>query len=246
VTHIRGNFLLNRLPRDVLSSIEPCLATVELPPGEVLAETHQPIEKVYFPLSGIISCMVELVDGGAIETGMIGRDGVFGATQALDGRVSVSHVKMQVRGRMSVVSSRHFRQLADQLPPLRKLMFDYEQFLFAQAQQTAACNAVHDIQARACKWLLRMHDLVGADLALTQEFLAQMMGVRRTSITAVACALQEEGMISYRRGYIHLLDLARLRKCACECHEAVRSNYSQFFGHNIEKAWPDARRVPYA
>lgn len=149
------NQLLSFLSPDVLSQMQPYFTTVELAQGEVLAETRKRIEKVYFPHSGIISCVVELMDGAAIETGMIGKDGVFGAGQALDDKVSLNHVVLQVSGRASVISSDRLRQLADQQPSLKMLMLAYQQFVFAQAQQTAACNAVHEIQQRACKWLLR-------------------------------------------------------------------------------------------
>ena len=178
------NFLLNRLSADVLGQISSGLVVVPLAQGEVLAETHARIEKVYFPHGGIISCVVETIGGGAIETGMIGNDGVFGATQALDDKVSLNHVVIQVPGAASVISSDQLREAADALPALRGLLVKYEQFFLAQVQQTAACNALHTVQARTCKWLLRMHELVGTDIPLTQEFLAQMMGVRRTSVTA--------------------------------------------------------------
>ena len=98
------------------------------------------------------------------------------------------------------------------------LLIKYEEFLFSQVQQTAACNAVHSVQARTCKWPLRIHDLVGVDLPLTQEFLAQMMGVRRTSVTAVAGVLQKAGMITHSRGRIHIVDLRQIRDWACECY----------------------------
>jgi hypothetical protein len=143
---------------------------VELHHAEVLARAHQRVEKVYFPHSGIISCVVELKGDDAIETGMIGRDGAFGACQALDDKVSLNHVVMQVAGAASVISSNHICEVADELPAFRRLLLSYEQFLLSQVQQTAACNAVHNVQARTCKWLLRMHDLVGDDLPLTQEF----------------------------------------------------------------------------
>ena len=108
----------------------------------------------------------------------------------------------------------------------------YEQFFLSQVQQTAACNAVHKVEARTCKWLLRMHDLVGNDLELTQEFLAQMMGVRRTSVTQVAGDLQKAGMITYSRGRIHILDLEQVRAWACECDGDVRSHYRRIFQSN--------------
>ena len=228
----RKNFLLNRLEPALLAELEPHLSVVELHHSQVLAETHQRIEKVYFPHSGIISCVVELVGGGAIETGMIGNDGEFGATQALDDKVSLNHVVMQVTGVASVISSDRIRVVANELPALRGLLVKYEQFFLSQVQQTAACNAVHKVEARTCKWLLRMHDLVGNDLELTQEFLAQMMGVRRTTVTQVAGDLQKAGMITYSRGHIHIVDLEQVRAWACECDGDVRSHFRRIFQSN--------------
>jgi CRP-like cAMP-binding protein len=173
----------------------------------VLAETHQRIQKVYFPHTGIISCVVELVGGGAIETGKIGKDGEFGASQALDDKVSLNHVVIQVPGTASVIDSDLIKEMANELSAFRGLLVKYEQFFLSQVQQTAACNAVHTVQARTCKWLLRMHELAGSDLPLTQDFLAQMMGVRRTSVTEVAGELHRAGMITYSRGRIHIKDI---------------------------------------
>src|SRR5437588_3508039 len=113
----------------------------------------------------------------------------------------------QVAGTVSVIDSGHMRQLTDEHHAFRDLLVQYEQFFLSQVQQTAACNAVHGIEARACKWLLRMNDLVGPDFPITQEFLAQMMGVRRTSVTDVAGELQKAGMISYSRGRIRITAL---------------------------------------
>jgi len=228
----RKNFLLNRLEPAALAEIAPHLSLLHLEHGHVLAETHQRIQTVYFPHSGIISCVVELLGGGAIETGMIGNDGEFGATQALDHKVSLNHVVMQIAGVASVISSDRIREIANDLPAFRGLLVRYEQFFLSQVQQTAACNAVHDVQARTCKWLLRMHDLVGVDLELTQEFLAQMMGVRRTSVTQVAGHLQKAGMITYSRGRIHIVDLEQVRAWACECDGDVRSHYRRIFQSN--------------
>jgi CRP-like cAMP-binding protein len=119
---------------------------------------------------------------------------------------------IQFPGEASVIASDRIREVADQIPALRGLLVKYEQFFLAHVQQTAACNAVHTVQARTCKWLLRMHELAGTDLPVTQEFLACMMGVRRTSVTAVAGELQKAGMISYRRSHLHIIDLEQIRK----------------------------------
>jgi CRP-like cAMP-binding protein len=228
----RKNFLLNRLEPAALAEIAPHLSLLHLEHGHVLAETHQRIQTVYFPHSGIISCVVELLGGGAIETGMIGKDGEFGATQALDHKVSLNHVVIQIAGVASVISSDRIREIANDLPAFRGLLVKYEQFFLSQVQQTAACNAVHDVQARTCKWLLRMHDLAGVNLELTQEFLAQMMGVRRTSVTQVAGHLQKAGMITYSRGRIHIVDLEQVRAWACECDGDIRSHYRRIFQSN--------------
>ncbi|MET3844046.1 Crp/Fnr family transcriptional regulator [Bradyrhizobium sp. OAE829] len=223
------NFLLSRLPADVLSRLAPDLSIIDLIHGDVLAETHGRVEKVYFPHSGIISSVVETLGGGAIETGMIGKDGEFGAMQALDEKLSLNHVVIQVPGSASVISSDRLREIMDTLPVVRGLLIKYEQFFLAQVQQTAACNAIHTVQARMCKWLVRMHDLAGNDIPLTQEFLAQMMGVRRTSVTTVASELQKSGLISYVRGRIRILDLDLTRQWACHCDADVRSHYRRVF-----------------
>jgi CRP-like cAMP-binding protein len=226
------NFLLDRLGADLLGRLLPNLSVVQLASGDVLAGTHERVEKVYFPHTGVISCVVETIGGGAIETGMIGNDGAFGSSQALDDKVSLNHVVMQVPGAASVISSDHLRKAADELPVFRGLLVKYEQFFLAQVQQTAACNALHTVRARTCKWLLRMQELAGDNLPLTQEFLAQMMGVRRTSVTGVATELQSSGMISYSRGRIHIKDLDQIRQWACECDANVRSHYRRIFHSN--------------
>jgi CRP-like cAMP-binding protein len=211
----RKNALLHPIDPDTFVHIEPHLSVLELHRGMVLAETHRPVEKVYFPHSGIISCVVGLRDGNRIQTGMIGNDGQYGAGHALDNKVSLNNVVMQVAGTASVIGSNELRKLANELPPFREQLLNYEQFFLAQVQQTAACNAVHNIQAKTCRWLLRMHDLAGADLPLTQEYLAEMMGVRRTSVTEIAISLQRAGMIRYRRGRIHLNRIDLIEQSAC-------------------------------
>ena len=178
--------------------------------------------------------MVELKGGGAIETGMIGRDGTFGSSQALDDKVSLNHVVIQLAGTASLMASNHLRQQADAFPAFRSVLIKYDQFFLSQVQQNVACNAVHNVQARTCKWLLRMHELVGPHLPLTQEFLAQMMGVTRTTVTTVAGELQKAGMITYNRGRLHIVDLALIQKWACECDEGVRSHYRRIFSSNEE------------
>jgi CRP-like cAMP-binding protein len=223
------NHLLARLDRATFREIVPHLSVVQLRVHHVIAQTHAHVQRVYFPHAGIISCVVELSNGAAIETGMIGNDGQYGAGPALDHKTSLNHVVMQVAASVSVMDADRLCCVAQENSGFRQMLMHYEQFFLSQVQQTAACNAAHDIESRTCKWLLRMQKLIGDELPLTQEFLAQMMGVRRTSVTEVASELQQAGMISYSRGHIQILDTAKIEQRACECDAAINSHYARIF-----------------
>jgi CRP-like cAMP-binding protein len=222
------NRLLASLPADVFSMLQPHLQPAELIFGDVLADTGQAITHVYFPHSGIISLVVDLSVGLMIETAMIGYDGALNAAPALDGKVSLNKAIVQLAGKASVIDAEQFSKIADESKELRSVLIRHEQVVFAQAQQSAACNASHSVEARMCRWLLRMRDLHESnDLSLTQEFLAQMMGVRRTSVSLVAGTLQKAGLISYRRGHIRILDVEAIRDGACECYDTVKAQYER-------------------
>jgi CRP-like cAMP-binding protein len=224
------NCILNRVSAVDLEDLRLHLRVIDLPHGKVIAESRQRVPQVYFPHAGILSCVVELESGWSIETGMIGGDGVFGAALALDSKVSLHKVMVQVPGSATVVDAEHIKAVAQSSPDFLALLLKYEQFVLGQVQQTTACNALHTVEQRMCKWLVRMHDLVGNELPLTQEFLAQMMGVRRTSVTGVAAQLQKEGLIAYRRGKITILSMDLVQKRSCECAETVRDLYIEVFG----------------
>jgi CRP-like cAMP-binding protein len=222
------NRLLAALPSDVFSAIAPHLKTVELKFGAVIAEPGGPIRRVYFPYSGVISLVVELDVGMMIETAMVGHDGALNAASALDGKVSLNKGIVQVAGSAGTIDVSRLRRLADEMPPFRALLIRHEQVLFAQSQQSAACNASHSVEARMCRWLLYMRDLADSDeLMLTQEFLAQMLGVRRPSVSLVANTLQKSGLIKYSRGRMRLLDIPGLKKGACECYATVKAHYQR-------------------
>jgi CRP-like cAMP-binding protein len=222
------NRLLASLPADAFSAISPHLKIVELKFGEVVAEPGSPIRQVYFPYSGVISLVVELEVGAMIETAMVGRDGVLNAASALDGKVSLNKGIVQSAGSAGTIEVNRFRRLANEFEPFRSLLMRHEQVLFAQSQQSAACNASHSVEARMCRWLLFMRDLAGNDdLMLTQEFLAQMLSVRRPSVSIVASPLQKAGLIKYSRGRMRLLDVKGLQKRACECYGTVKAHYQR-------------------
>ena len=222
------NRLLASLPANAFSAISPHLKIVELKFGEVVAEAGSPIRQVYFPYSGVISLVVELDVGAMIETAMVGRDGVLNAASALDGKVSLNKGIVQSAGSAGTIEVNRFRRLANEFEPFRSLLIRHEQVLFAQSQQSAACNASHSVEARMCRWLLFMRDLAGNDdLMLTQEFLAQMLSVRRPSVSIVASPLQKAGLIKYSRGRMRLLDVKGLEKRACECYGTVKAHYQR-------------------
>jgi len=222
------NRLLASLPPEVFSALTPHLKTVELKFADVLAEAGGPIRQVYFPYSGVISLVVELDVGMMIETAMVGRDGALNAASALDGKVSLNKGIVQSAGSAGTIEVNRLRRLANELEPFRALLIRHEQVLFAQSQQSAACNASHSVEARMCRWLLYMRDLAGSDdLMLTQEFLAQMLSVRRPSVSIVASPLQKAGLIKYSRGRIRVLDVKGLQKRTCECYGTVKAHYER-------------------
>jgi len=147
------NRLLDSLPSDVFSTLTPHLKTVELKFGDVVAEAGSPIRQVYFPYSGVISLVVELDIGMMIETAIVGHDGALNAGSALDGKVSLNKGIVQVAGSAATIEVNRLRRLANELEPFRALLIRHEQVLFAQSQQSAACNASHSVEARMCRWL---------------------------------------------------------------------------------------------
>jgi CRP-like cAMP-binding protein len=237
------NLILSKVSPADLHELRRHLNIVELKFGQILAESRGIVHKVYFPHGGIISSVVELTDGSAIETGMIGKDGLFGAAQALDHKLSLNKVIVQVPGVASVIEASRLKEVANNSSDLRALLIKYEQFFLAQVQQTTACNALHNVEQRTCRWLARMYDLVGGkELPLTQEFLAQMMGVQRTSVSAIAGQFQEKGLISYRRGKVTILNINLVHEYACECPHVVREHYVEVFG-NIDTAETHSDRL---
>jgi hypothetical protein len=222
------NRILNALPQNIFAALAPELKHTDLPFGTVIAETNQLVDKVYFPHTGVVSLVVAMEVGDMIETAMVGRDGVVNGTSSLDGKVALHRGIIQVAGAASAISPEALKALANEFEPLRSILIRHEQVLFAQAQQSAGCNASHKVEERMCRWLLRIRDLTGSDeMELTQEFLAQMLGVRRTSVTAVASTLQKAGFIRVRRGHIQLLDIPSLEQSACECYETVKRHYER-------------------
>jgi CRP-like cAMP-binding protein len=216
------NKLLASLPRDHFDRLQPHLVTLALPQGTVLVEAGDEVDQVYFPHYGMLSLLAVLRDGKAIETATVGREGVVGAMAGLGLYKSLVRVVVQMPMACSKIAAKHFRTAAGASEPLRNLCIRYNEVLLSQARVTAACNALHSIEARFCRWLLQSADRAASDtVALTQEFLAEMLGVRRTSVTEVASKVQNAGVIAYSRGVIKILDRPALMRMSCECYETL-------------------------
>jgi CRP-like cAMP-binding protein len=195
-------------------------------------EAAESVSAVYFPYDAIISLVVTLSTGEVIEAAMVGRDGVIGASAALDGRISLSRAVVQISGRGANCDVDALKHTARQSETLHSLLIRHEQVVYAQAQQTAACNVTHTIEERLARWLLRARDLSQSDtLPFTQEFLAEMLGVRRTSVSVVAHTLQQAGFLKYARGRIQIADVEGLRQSACECYDTVSKYYDTLLGN---------------
>jgi CRP-like cAMP-binding protein len=217
------NHMLASLPAKDFELIRPHLRSVDLGHELVLARAGETIPRVYFPHTGVISLVVCLSEGEMVEVAMIGRDGVFGASMVSDGAISLNDAMVQLPGVAFTLELPQFRSAAEQSQVFRKALVGQEQALLIQAQQSAACNAYHSVEARLSRWLLRMHDLFDSTtLPLTQVFLAQMIGVRRNSVSLVANVLQHAGLIRYIRGQIEITNLEGLKETACECYETVK------------------------
>jgi CRP-like cAMP-binding protein len=225
------NILLSLLSTSDLKRLEPYLKPTQFEQHHVLFEADEQIRHVYFPTGGVVSLVVTLSTGETVEVAMVGLDGVVGASAALDGKVALSRGIVQLGGEIVVCDIEALKSTALQSPKLLALLIRHEQTVFAQAQQSAACFATHQVVGRLSRWLLRARDLSGSDtLSFTQEYLAQMLGVRRTSVTVVAHTLQAAGLIKYARGKIQILDTEGLQDSACECYATVKSQYRKLIG----------------
>ena len=225
------NRFLAALPPHDFSLLAPHLRTIPLQRGVMLHDVGEEIEHVYFPHTGMVSMVAVMQSGATVETATVGRGGVIGASAALGARSTFGRAIVQSPGSAAWLSAAQFHASASECQTIRDLVVRYNDLLLAQVQQSVACNALHALEARLCRWLLQTHDCVDGDaIPLTQEFLGQMLGVRRTTVTIAARLLQSAGLIRYRRGLIHIVDRAALEEISCECYAVVR--------HNLDKVFP--------
>jgi len=225
-----GNKLLAALPRGDRDGLLPHLKPVVLGFEEVLYEPDGPIRYVYFPTSGLISLLLVLEDGSVAEVARVGNEGMVGLPVFLGVRTSHTRAFVQIPGEALRLKAQVFCQKARQGGPLSGLLLRYTQALLRHSERLTACNTCHPIGRRLCRWLLITHDRVQADqFEITQEFLSQMLGVHRQSVTLAASNLQEAGLIRYSRGKLKILDRPGLEAASCECYRAIKREFEYLF-----------------
>ena len=224
----KGNRLLAALPQDSLLALLPSLEGVTLPLGMVVYESGGTQGHVYFPTSSIVSLLYVLEDGSSAEIAVTGNEGLVGISLFMGGETTPSRAVVQSAGHGYRLRGDLLRKEFESGGVLQHLLLRFTQALITQMTQTAVCNRHHSVDQQLCRWLLLSLDrLPGNELVMTQELIANMLGVRREGVTEAAGKLQDEGMIRYSRGHITVLDRAKLEARVCECYGVVKKEYDR-------------------
>ena len=231
-----GNRLLAAMPAGIWEDIKPHLELVELASGQVLCTSGKPLTEIHFPLSTIVGVFVTLRDAPAVEATIIGREGVIGGIVTGSRHPSFARAIAQVSGWSARIAATRLQETKDRSPRLRDLFARYADALLAQVLQSVVCNAFHPMQQRLARRLLSTQDRIGTyELPLTQDNLAQTLGVHRSTVIRVARPLQDNGIIEYARGRIAILDRSKLEKTACECNDAIARHFERVLPQTAEQ-----------
>jgi CRP-like cAMP-binding protein len=227
-----GNCLLDAMSPELYEKLAPNLKRVSLKQGEILHHPGETIEDLYFPIDCALSITITMRDGSTAEAGLVGRREVIGINAVMGGRETTqTEYIVQVAGSAMKIDARILLEEFDRNKELRDVLLRYTQALIAQISQTTGCNSLHTLEQRLPRWLLEAQDRVNSnELKLTQEFLSEMLGVRRAGVTQAAQKLQENGLIEYHRGRVQILDQGGLEEAACECFGTVREEYDRLLG----------------
>ena len=230
------NKLLASLDSRDLETLSRELTPIALEKGALLYEPGDEIDLIYFPHNAVVSLLTLMRGGEAIESATIGREGAVGFSAGIYPRQSQSRVIVQLAGSASRMPAARLRQACQHSDRLRFMIDRHAEALYGHAIQSVACNALHSVEARFARWLLCCHDRIDSDrVSLTQEFLADMLGVQRTTVTVVARTLQAAGLIRYSRGVVDILDRDGLEAIACECYATVRRNYERLLSQPFQR-----------
>jgi len=230
-SHFQANQILEALPPEEYERLAPHLQHVELTVGDVIYEPYEPIEEVYFPNQAMISLVSLMADGATTEIGLVGNEGMVGLPIFLGGHCTTSLAIVQIADSAFKLKAEILKREFDRGGELQRRLLLYTQALFTQVSQSAACNRQHTIEERLARWLLSVQDCVMKDeLPLTQEFIAAMLGTRRSGVTVAAGTLQQAGLIRYSRGKITILNQEALEDTACECYRVVQREFMRLLG----------------
>ena len=222
-TGIKLNQLLAALSPTELKRLKPHLEAVEMPLGDVVYESGRQLDHVYFPTTCIVSLLYVLENGSSAEIAVVGYEGIVGISLFMGGESTPSRAVVQSAGQAYRLAARFLQEEFKRGGAMQHLLLRYTQALITQMAQTAVCNRHHSVDQQLCRWLLLSIDRLSTpEITMTQELIANMLGVRREGVTEAAGKLQKAGVISYRRGHIKVLDRKKLEGLSCECYEVVR------------------------
>lgn len=225
------NRLLSALPAEEYHRLLPQLEPVTLALGAVVYESGKRLHSVYFPTTSVVSLLYTMADGTTAEMGLTGNDGVVGIALFLGGDTTPNRAVIQVAGGALNMKAKVLQEEFARGGALQHVLLRYTQALITQISQTAVCNRLHRVDQRLCRWLLLCHDRVRSDeLRMTQEFIANMLGGRRESVTVAAGRLQDAGLIQYARGHIKIIDRKGLEAAVCECYQIVKTEGERLLG----------------
>jgi CRP-like cAMP-binding protein len=236
------NRLLEALPASARERLDPDLELVPLALGEVIYEANATLSHVYFPTTGIVSLLYTMENGSTAEMGIVGCDGVVGIAVFMGGDTTPSRAVVQCAGNAFRLPLKPFRDEFRRNSELHELLLLYTQALLTQMSQTAVCNRLHSVTQRLCRCLLLIHDRLGSDdLIMTQELMANILGVRREGVAVAAHGLKQAGLIRYKRGHITIVDRPGLESTVCECYQVVKSECDRLLPYELKHAsGPDA------
>ena len=224
-----GNRLLDRLPPADLKALAGQVEPLQFPARHVLFQANDPLEHLYFPVSTVLSLIVLPTppNGHGIEIASVGNEGVVGFTALLGVPTSFHHTACQVPGGCLRLPVPFLAKAMARRPAIANLLMRYVAVAYRTVVQAAVCNAIHQVEQRVCRWLLVMHEKAAGDFPATQDFLAARLGVKRPTISLVANSLLRDGLITYHRGTVRILDQARLEQSACDCFRVTKAAYEQ-------------------
>lgn len=238
----RKNRLLASLPSDSFNRLSRNLEWVPLRLGQILHQQHVPFEHVYFPADAAVSLVAVLKDGASAEIGLIGNEGMVGTSLLMGGGDAACQAVVQSVGEGYRLKATHLKEEFDRSPAVLGLLLRYVQALMIQTSQTAVCNRHHSVDQQLCRWLLLTLDRVTTNqVCMTQELIAQMLGVRREGVTAAAGKLQDAGLIQYSRGIITVTDRRGLADRSCECYETVKNETDRLVPMPVRPMSPSTR-----